>query len=104
MGELEIYVEGSCRLGVGGASSCSMVLLWLIGEASSAKDFAPQYIRGVLEKGCILPATWSDLEKAKAYMPGGAAKPTQRKKGVVIKVKVHLGKGVTVDSQHHPKN
>ena len=56
MGELEISVEGSCRLGVGGASSCSMVLLWLIGEAFSAKDFAPQW--ELLERGCILPAAW----------------------------------------------
>ena len=56
MGELEISVEGSCRLGVGGAPSCSMVLLWPNGEASNAKDFAPQW--GFLEKGCTLPATW----------------------------------------------
>ena len=56
MGELEISVEGSYRLGVGGASSCSMVLLWLIGEASNAKDFAPQWV--LLERGCILPAAW----------------------------------------------
>ena len=44
------------------------------------------------------------LEKAKGYMPGGAAKQVcgKAKKGVIIKVKVHLGKGATVDSQHHP--
>jgi hypothetical protein len=33
----------------GGATSCSMVLLWPIGEASNAKDFAPQW--GFLVKG-----------------------------------------------------
>ena len=44
------------------------------------------------------------LEKARGYMPGGAAKQVcgKAKKGVVIKVKVHLGKGATVDNQHHP--
>jgi hypothetical protein len=45
------------------------------------------------------------LEKAKGYIyPGGAAKQTcgKAKKGVIARVKVHLGKVVTADSQHHP--
>jgi hypothetical protein len=90
MGELGISVEGSCQHGVGGALSCPMALLWLIGGASNAKDFAPQW--GLLEKGCILPAAWRRPEAI--YMPGGAAKQTcgKAKKGVIAKAKVHLVK------------
>jgi hypothetical protein len=46
-----------------------------------------------------------DLEKAKAYARWAAKQwkaKWEAKKGVVVKVKVHLGKGVTADSQHHP--
>jgi hypothetical protein len=63
MVEFGISVGGRCQHGVGGAPSCSMVLLWLIGEASNAEDFAPQW--ELLERGVYLTRS---LEKAKGYI------------------------------------
>jgi hypothetical protein len=89
MGELEISVEAAAvgRLGVGGASSFTMshgTSLWPIGEASNAKDFAPQW--GFLEKGCTLPATWR--RQRPICQVGLLSKQVcgKAKKGVVVKV------------------
>ena len=70
MGELEISVEGSCRLGVRGGSFIMFHGTSLANWRSIQREGFRTTV-GFLGEGVYLTR---DLEKAKAYMPGGAAK------------------------------
>jgi hypothetical protein len=99
MGELGISAEGSCQHGVGGALSCPMALLWLIGEASNAKDFAPQPQRGLLEHDISTEVFGrAYLEVRAGYFthskPAGITHQTPKRKEEVENKSMERGRGI----------